>query len=119
MLLPVQPSLPEPGVPALPDMERYEEGMAGLGVDWGWITGTADKILEKVQLPGFGTPKYAPGTVISTPEGTAVRQETGYPVTVPQRESTTGFEFSTGAGVMLAGAAVFVGLMFLSRGGKK
>ena len=112
--------LPEAGVPSLDEMERYEHGMAGLDGTWDWVTGTIDTAIKKISIPGFGTPLVAPGTVIQTAEGVTARQTGGYPIAIPAPPSTrTQTEFSLGTGIMLAGAAVLVGLIAISRGGKK
>jgi hypothetical protein len=117
MLVSALPVLPEGGIPEAGAMERWM-GMDGVA---DWLMGTADKVLNKISLPGFGTPVYAPGTVITqTPTGsTFVRQAEGYPVTAPVSQSKAGLDISAGAGVMLAGAAVLIALVMMSRGGDK
>ena len=127
MLVSARPVLPEGGVPPPELMAGYEEGMAGFGGLDGldgftdWLQSTVSTVVEKIQLPGFGTPVYAPGTVITqSPQGsTIVRQTEGYPVTAPTATLKTGLDISAGAGVMLAGAAVLIGLVMISRGGGK
>lgn len=119
MLVSARPVLPEAGIPYPGAMERWM-GMGGF-MDY------FNKVLEKIELPGFGTPIYAPGTVIQKPQEVITRQAEGYPVGIPtlqdvqpqKNESTTDFNISAGAGVMLAGAAVLVALVMMSKGGGK
>lgn len=115
MLVSARPVLPEAGIPYPGAMERWM-GMGGFS---DWLQGTLTTVVDKISLPGFGTPVYAPGTVITTPTGTAIRQAEGYPVTAPVAQTTAGLDISAGAGVMLASAAVLVALVMMSKGGGK
>ena len=118
MLVAAEPVLPDWGVPPPADMERYEGGgMSGLAGTWEWAQGMIDTVVGKVSIPGFGTPKLDPGTVIQTgPSGeTLVRQQPGFPVGVPPPTSTK-TEFNLGAAAMIGGA-ILLGMVVLGKMG--
>lgn len=135
-LVRVQPGWTMPGVPDLDTMEAAARnpshvgvsglpapGMSGLG-GWGdWIQETADTVIGKINIPGFGTPALEPGTNIQEKEGIYQRQSPGYPVNPAQLPYTasdvrlkTETDSGTGA-LVLAGIGGLVLLMVLKGGG--
>ena len=85
----------------------------GLGQEPTWGSRIGDwisTVLGKIQVPGFGTPSYEPGTFVEqiTPTGTYIagKQPSGLPVPVVAGQMTA--TTSTGTGLVLGAVAVVI-----------